>query len=126
MSLRVVWRSAVAECGAQSVMIFGVLLMLMLCVDSLAIPVRVSYQMDNYTCICSHEMRVNVQVLLQDLGHFLAREVEIYCWTMLAVLELRPDSLTAPIMALAYTTVSMLKMLESLVNLELLQLLHVC
>ena len=44
MSLRVVWKCAVVECGAQSVMIFGTLLMLMLCVDSLAIPARVGYQ----------------------------------------------------------------------------------
>ena len=69
---------------------------------------------------------MNVQVLLQEAGHFLAREVEIYCWIMWAVLELRPDSLTAPIMALASTTVSMLKMLELHVNLDLLQLLQVC
>ena len=57
---------------------------------------------------------MNVQVLLQGAGHSLAREVEIYCWIMWAVLELRPDSLTAPIMALVSTTVSMLKMLELL------------
>ena len=69
---------------------------------------------------------MNVQVLLQDLGHFLAREVETYCWIMLAALELRPDSLIAPTMALASTTVSMLKMLELLANLESLQLPHVC
>ena len=69
---------------------------------------------------------MNVQVLLQDLGHFLAREVETYYWIMLAALELRPDSLTVPTMALASTTVSMLKMLELLANLESLQLPHVC
>ena len=59
---------------------------------------------------------MNVQVLLQEAGHFLAREVEIYSWIMWAVLELRPDSLTAPIMALASTTVPILKMLELLVK----------
>ena len=41
--MKVVWRFVVKECGVPSVMIFGVLLMLMLYVDSLAIPVRVSY-----------------------------------------------------------------------------------
>ena len=41
--MKVVWRFVVKECGAPSVMIFGVLLMLMLYVDSLAIPIRVSY-----------------------------------------------------------------------------------
>jgi hypothetical protein len=116
-TMKVVWRFVVKECGAQSVTIFGVLLMLMLCVDSLAIPIWVSYQMDNYTCSCSHEMHMNVQVLLQDLGHFLAREVETYCWIMWPVLELRPDSLTAPITVLVYTTVPILKMLELLVKL---------
>ena len=69
---------------------------------------------------------MNVQVLLQEAGHFLAREVDKYCWIMWAVLELRPDSLTAPVMALVSTTVSMLKMLVLHVNLDLLQLLHVC
>ena len=59
---------------------------------------------------------MNVQVLLQEAGHFLAREVDKYCWIMWAVLELRPDSLTAPIMVLASTTVSILKMLELLVK----------
>ena len=57
---------------------------------------------------------MNVQVLLQGAGHSLAREVEVYCWIMWPVLEMRPDSLTAPIMALASTTVSILKMLELL------------
>ena len=38
--------------------------------------------MVNYSCSCSHEVHVNVQVLLQELGHFLAREVEIYYWIM--------------------------------------------
>ena len=66
---------------------------------------------------------MNVQVLLQESGHFLAREVEIYCWIMWAVLELRPDSLNALIVALASTTVSILKMLEFLV--KLLQPHHV-
>ena len=43
MNLKVVLRSAVVECGAQSVMIFGTLLMLILYVDSLAILIKVSY-----------------------------------------------------------------------------------
>ena len=42
--MKAVWRFVVKECGAQSVMIFGTLLMLMLCVDSLAFPIRVSYK----------------------------------------------------------------------------------
>ena len=66
---------------------------------------------------------MNVQVLLQEAGHFLAREAEIYCWIMWAVLEMRPDSLNALIMALAFTTVPILKMLELLV--KLLQPHHV-
>ena len=59
---------------------------------------------------------MNVQVLLQEVWHFLAREVEKYCWMMWPVMELRPDSSTAPIVALASTTVSILKMLELLVK----------
>ena len=66
---------------------------------------------------------MNVQVRLQESGHILAREVEIDCWMMWAVLELRPDSLNALIMALAFTTVPILKMLELLV--KLLQPHHV-
>ena len=66
---------------------------------------------------------MNVQVRLQEAGHFLAREVEIYYWIMWTVLELRPDSLNALIMVLASTTVPILKMLELLV--KLLQPHHV-
>ena len=68
-------------------------------------------------------MHVNAQVLLQEVRLFLVREVELYYWIMWAVLELRPGSLTAPIMALASTTVPILKMLELLV--KLLQPHHV-
>ena len=42
--MKAVWRFVVKECGAQSVMIHGTLLMLMLCVDSLAFPIRVGYK----------------------------------------------------------------------------------
>ena len=42
--MKAVWRFVVKECGAQSVMMHGALLMLMLCVDNLAIPIRVSYK----------------------------------------------------------------------------------
>ena len=66
---------------------------------------------------------MNVQVRLQESGHILAREVEIYCWIMWAVLEMRPGLLNALTMALASTTVPILKMLELLV--KLLQPHHV-
>ena len=120
VNLKAVWRFVVKECGAQSVMMHGAHLMLMLYVDSLATLIRVSYYYSNF----SYEVHVNMQVLLQEAGHFLAREAEIYCWMMYSVLELRPDSLNALIMALASTTVPILKMLELLVN--LLQPHHVC
>ena len=42
--MKAVWKSVVKECGAQSVMIYGTHLMLMLYVDSLAILIRVSYK----------------------------------------------------------------------------------
>lgn len=38
--------SVMVEYGVQSVMTFGTVLMLMLCVDSLAIPAKVSYQIE--------------------------------------------------------------------------------
>ena len=62
-------------------------------------------------------------MLSQGLVPSLAKVVEISSLTMLHVLELRPDSLTAPIMALVSTTVSMLKMLE--LHVKLLQPHHV-
>ena len=43
VNLKAVWSFVVKERGAQSVMIYGTHLMLMLYVDSLAIPIRVSY-----------------------------------------------------------------------------------
>ena len=46
MNLKVVWKCAVVEYGVQSVMTFGTVLMLMLCVDSLAIPAKVSSQVE--------------------------------------------------------------------------------
>ena len=62
-------------------------------------------------------------MLLQGVGLSLAKVVGESCLMMSVVLELRPDSLIAPIMVLVSTTVSMLKMLESLV--KLLQPHHV-
>ena len=81
MNLKVVWKYAVVECGAQSVMIFGAVLMPMLYVDSLAISIRVSYQIEiDLDYKCPHDtMDVNIQVPLQEPKHFLAREVATYC-----------------------------------------------
>jgi len=88
---KVVWRFVVRECGVQSVMTFGAMLMPMLCVASLDIPTK---------------------VLLQGVGPSLGKAVAVFCLITWAALEPRPDSLTAPIMALVSTTVFTLKMLE--------------
>ena len=65
------------------------------------------------------------KVPVQDVQPTLVKDLVAFFWTMLHVLVLRRDSLTVPIMVLEYTTVSMLKMQESLVNLQELLPHHV-
>lgn len=118
--MKVVWRFAVRECGVQSVMICGLLLMPMLCVASLdfltkVIKCRQPGSNKNIDFQYIHEQ--SSQVLLQGVEPSSAKVVEVSCLIMWAVLELRPDSLIAPTMALVSTTVSTLKMLEPLVKL---------
>lgn len=58
-------------------------------------------------------MDVNIpKVQLQELEPTLVKEVVVFTLIMLHALVLRPDSLTVLTMALVYTIVSTLKMLE--------------
>ena len=109
------WKFALMEIGALCVMMAGVLLMLVLYADSWdSAPLVRKHQSlaKLYTVI--HNL--SLQVLRQEPGPSLAKAVVIFNWTMWPVPDLSPDSLTVQLIQLAYTTVSMLKMLEWFAN----------
>ena len=98
MNLRVVWRSAVVECGAQFVMMDGGMLMpgsyvrsldLLQLVAIVALLVSIN-DVIMFMCI--------LQELLLELKLSMVKAVVISSWTMWAVLEMRPDSLIVPTM----------------------------
>ena len=64
------------------------------------------------TCILTCAYCIPLKVLLLGPQPILARELGPYFWTMLRVLELSQELLTATTMQLALMTVAMQKMLE--------------
>ena len=82
MNLRVVWKSAVVEYGAQSVMMDGEMLMPGLYVDSLDLLQLVTVLT---LLICIGDIMVCIlQELLLEVKLSMVKAVAPSCWTMLA------------------------------------------